>query len=43
VGNKDEPSKAWRKDFTTKIKGKAKIPSNHNCDISVLGVSRVMI
>jgi len=33
MGNKIESSKAWRKDFATKIKDKVEIPSNHNCDI----------
>jgi len=33
MSNKVESSKAWRKDSATKTKGKAKIPSNRNCDI----------
>jgi len=33
MGNKIESSKAWRKDFATKIKDKVEIPSNNNYDI----------
>jgi hypothetical protein len=33
VGNKSKPSKAWRKDSSTKTKGKIEIPCNNNYDI----------
>ena len=33
IGNKIESSKAWRKDFSTKIKDKVEILYNHNSDI----------
>jgi hypothetical protein len=33
VGNKVESSKAWRKHFSNKIKGKFEILSNYNHDI----------